>query len=85
MPLPLLTKPPGSTFDPPTDQIWGLRGVKLDPDDQNTVLYQFVIDRPTNEEVFIHVDLDDTVRFTQTTPQDVLDQALVIARRLVRF
>lgn len=80
-----VTLPSGANPRAPITQIRGIRGSKAAPEVTEDIpsgeLYQFLLDRPENEDIYLTVNLERTMPFASLIPVAVA-QSLNVARDL---
>ena len=65
------------------DEIRGIRGVKLSQDNKQLIEYQFVLDRPSNRNVYITINFSIESVMTEALFSDALARSISLARNLI--
>ncbi len=81
-PLPIPTPTSFSSTAAPVDEIRGIRGVKKRDEGVDDLRYWFILDRPTNQEITLSVELFLAAPLSAEAPQLAFREAVDLARRL---
>jgi hypothetical protein len=81
--FPLPTRLAGQSEESLVDEIRGVRGVKLGRDGQRMVEYRFILDRPTNRDVYVSLEFSVETHFSEGTLVELIDRSMRLAQSMV--